>query len=363
MAPAKPDRPRGLHALQCLHARLPRGRDRLRLPDRSRRSARRTATASPRAATSARSTSCAPRASGASASTSCSISRASRSSACTRRRRAISRPATIRSSRRSPRRSWCRLVGEFEKPKFFKYQEKICAHSRSGREGCTNCIDVCSSGAIRADGDHVHGRAAPVRGLRRLRHRVPVGRDDVRLSDACPTWACASRRCSPPTARRAARTQPSSSTTPATAAKRSLALGRKGKGLPARVIPLECFHVAVDRHRPSPRRARVRGEPGASSSPPRRSPPVRRSARAADGVCADDRDRPRLRGDAFQARCEDPAEVWAPRAGGHGSEARHVQSLRGEAHHARFRDRSPGAATGGSRRSRSPPARRSARSR
>src|SRR5687768_7423545 len=48
------------------------------------------------------------------------------------------------------------LVGEFEKPRFFKYREKICAHSRSGREGCTNCIDVCSSGAIRADGDYVH---------------------------------------------------------------------------------------------------------------------------------------------------------------------------------------------------------------
>src|SRR5262245_53578023 len=47
------------------------------------------------------------------------------------------------------------LVGEFEKPKFFEYRQKICAHSRSGRQGCNACIDVCSSGAIRADGDHV----------------------------------------------------------------------------------------------------------------------------------------------------------------------------------------------------------------
>ena len=47
------------------------------------------------------------------------------------------------------------LVGEFEKPKFFEYREKICAHSRSGKTGCNACIDVCSSGAIRADGDHV----------------------------------------------------------------------------------------------------------------------------------------------------------------------------------------------------------------
>src|SRR5436853_6570097 len=47
------------------------------------------------------------------------------------------------------------LVGEFEKPRFFQYREKICAHSRSAKEGCNQCIDVCSSGAIRADGDHV----------------------------------------------------------------------------------------------------------------------------------------------------------------------------------------------------------------
>ncbi|HWI36938.1 MAG TPA: 4Fe-4S binding protein, partial [Burkholderiales bacterium] len=47
------------------------------------------------------------------------------------------------------------LVGEFEKPRFFEYREKICAHSRSGKTGCNACIDVCSSGAIRADGDHV----------------------------------------------------------------------------------------------------------------------------------------------------------------------------------------------------------------
>ncbi|HWV92014.1 MAG TPA: 4Fe-4S dicluster domain-containing protein, partial [Burkholderiales bacterium] len=47
------------------------------------------------------------------------------------------------------------LVGEFEKPKFFQYREKICAHSRSGKQGCNACIDVCSSGAIQPDGDHV----------------------------------------------------------------------------------------------------------------------------------------------------------------------------------------------------------------
>jgi ferredoxin len=47
------------------------------------------------------------------------------------------------------------LVGEFDKPRFFQYRESICAHGRSGKTGCTRCLDVCSTAAIRADGDHV----------------------------------------------------------------------------------------------------------------------------------------------------------------------------------------------------------------
>ncbi|CAM3701332.1 4Fe-4S dicluster domain-containing protein [Polynucleobacter antarcticus] len=40
------------------------------------------------------------------------------------------------------------LVGEFEKPKYFVYNEKICAHGRNGKVGCNACIDACSTGAI-----------------------------------------------------------------------------------------------------------------------------------------------------------------------------------------------------------------------
>lgn len=42
-------------------------------------------------------------------------------------------------------------VGEFEKPKFFQYKQKICAHSRNEQIGCSACIDVCSANAIRSD--------------------------------------------------------------------------------------------------------------------------------------------------------------------------------------------------------------------
>ncbi len=45
-------------------------------------------------------------------------------------------------------RDW---VGEFEKPRFFHYKPKLCAHSRNEQIGCTACIDVCSALAIRSD--------------------------------------------------------------------------------------------------------------------------------------------------------------------------------------------------------------------
>ena len=47
------------------------------------------------------------------------------------------------------------LKGEFEKPKFFNYRSNICAHSRNKKTGCTQCIDICSTQAIAAKGDHI----------------------------------------------------------------------------------------------------------------------------------------------------------------------------------------------------------------
>jgi ferredoxin len=43
------------------------------------------------------------------------------------------------------------LVGEFEKPKFFAYKQKLCAHSRNEKVGCSACIDVCSAEAITSE--------------------------------------------------------------------------------------------------------------------------------------------------------------------------------------------------------------------
>jgi ferredoxin len=55
------------------------------------------------------------------------------------------------------------LVGTFEKPRFFRYQPKLCAHSRNEQLGCSACIDVCSARAVRSDASHkgkLKGQAA-----------------------------------------------------------------------------------------------------------------------------------------------------------------------------------------------------------
>jgi ferredoxin len=46
-------------------------------------------------------------------------------------------------------------VGEFEKPKYFSYDSRICAHGRNKTLGCNQCIEVCSTQAIRSIGDKV----------------------------------------------------------------------------------------------------------------------------------------------------------------------------------------------------------------
>jgi ferredoxin len=45
------------------------------------------------------------------------------------------------------------LVGEFEKPKFFVYKQKLCAHSRNEQVGCNACVEICSAEAITSEKD------------------------------------------------------------------------------------------------------------------------------------------------------------------------------------------------------------------
>jgi ferredoxin len=47
------------------------------------------------------------------------------------------------------------LVGDFDKPRYIDFTDHLCAHSRSSIVGCRRCLDLCPTGAIAPDGEHV----------------------------------------------------------------------------------------------------------------------------------------------------------------------------------------------------------------
>jgi ferredoxin len=47
------------------------------------------------------------------------------------------------------------LTGTFDKPHYITFTEDLCAHARSKIVGCHRCLDLCPTGAIAPNGDHV----------------------------------------------------------------------------------------------------------------------------------------------------------------------------------------------------------------
>ena len=47
------------------------------------------------------------------------------------------------------------LVGTFEKPLYVRLEPNLCAHSRAGKPACSNCLNMCPTGAILSAGEHV----------------------------------------------------------------------------------------------------------------------------------------------------------------------------------------------------------------
>jgi len=135
------------------------------------------------------------------------------------------------------------MTGEFEKPKFFNYKPSICAHSRSRKTGCTQCIDICSAAAIRADGDHIAvephlcvgcGACTTVCPSGALTYAYPSVTDlGARIRTLLATFSAAGGK-------------DACLLLHAEDSRDAIArLARRGKGLPARVIPVEVHHIAA----------------------------------------------------------------------------------------------------------------------
>ena len=47
------------------------------------------------------------------------------------------------------------MTGTFEKPLYVRLETSLCAHSRAEKPACSNCLNVCPTGAILSAGEHV----------------------------------------------------------------------------------------------------------------------------------------------------------------------------------------------------------------
>ncbi|MEO8848453.1 MAG: 4Fe-4S dicluster domain-containing protein, partial [Casimicrobiaceae bacterium] len=133
------------------------------------------------------------------------------------------------------------VTGEFEKPRYFAYKASICAHERSQKQGCNACIDVCSTRAIRADGDHVLVEPHLCMGC-------------GACSTVCPSGAMSYAYPSVPDLARTLRTLINTYVKAggrdpcillhADDGREAIAqAARHGRGLPANVIPMEVHHI------------------------------------------------------------------------------------------------------------------------
>ncbi len=76
------------------------------------------------------------------------------------------------------------LVGTFDKPKYVNFTEELCVHSRSRLTGCHRCLDLCPTGAITPDGDHVQINAEVCAGCGQCAATCPTGAANYALPPA-----------------------------------------------------------------------------------------------------------------------------------------------------------------------------------
>src|SRR5450759_2818391 len=76
------------------------------------------------------------------------------------------------------------LIGSFDKPKYIDFTAQLCAHSRSGLTGCHRCLDLCPTGAITPNGDHVRISAEICAGCGQCAAACPTGAASYTLPPA-----------------------------------------------------------------------------------------------------------------------------------------------------------------------------------
>ena len=132
------------------------------------------------------------------------------------------------------------LVGEFEKPRYVALDAKLCAHSRSRKTGCTACIESCAAEAISSAGDVVRVDPYLCQGCGTCSTVCPTGA----LAPQYPRVEDIGLRVKTALARyREAGGEAPVLLFHSADAGRALIerLARRGKGVPARVIPLELW--------------------------------------------------------------------------------------------------------------------------
>ena len=136
------------------------------------------------------------------------------------------------------------MVGEFEKPRYVQYEEKLCAHSRNTKTGCTRCLDVCATEAVRSLGDKIWAHPYLCMGCGDCATTCPTGA----LRFAYPGVADVGTRLRTLlSVYRAAGGRDAALLIHNGESGRALVarLARLGKGMPARVLPIEVHSVAT----------------------------------------------------------------------------------------------------------------------